>query len=88
MTQMLKIVNNDSNITIVTVLNAVKENILKMSEMRKSQHKNRNHRKEPEIFFFFFGCPCGIQKFSGQRLNPCHNGDNTRSLTCQATGEL
>ena len=49
MTQMLEIVDN-SNIAIITVLNDIKENMLEVSEQRKSQHKNRNHRKEPKRF--------------------------------------
>jgi len=37
---------------------------------------------------FVFGCACGLQKFPGQGLNPCHSSDNAVSLTHQATMEL
>ena len=47
------------------------------------------------LFFVFFGCACGMQKFPGQgsnlhhRTDPsCHCSDNTGSLTRWATREL
>ena len=45
----------------------------------------------PGFFFFFFGFfgrTCGMQKFLGQRLNPCHSSDSARSLTHCTTREL
>ena len=46
------------------------------------------------VFFFSFGCTCGMQKFQGQGSNPSHSSnqsyssDNSRSLTYQTTREL
>ena len=40
------------------------------------------------LFFFEGGCACGIWKFLGQELNPCHSSDDAGSLTCCATRKL
>ena len=40
------------------------------------------------LFLFFCGCVHRTLKFPGQGSNLNHCSDNTRSLTCYATGEL
>ena len=53
-----------------------------------SQARGRTAAPRRELLILFFGCTCGMQKFLGQGLNPCHSSDlshsidSARSLTC------
>jgi len=38
------------------------------------------------FFFFFLGSACGMQKFPGQGLNPCHSSNSAGSLTSRLQG--
>ena len=40
------------------------------------------------LFFFFFGCTHGLQKFLGQGLNLSCSNDNTESLPLGHQGTL
>ena len=53
----------------------------------KELKTNFQHRYHCEIFFFFVGHTCGIQKFQVQRLNPSCLRENAESLTyCTTVG--
>ena len=40
------------------------------------------------IYMYFFGCACGMQKLPGQGSNWSHSSENARSLTRWVTREL
>ena len=42
----------------------------------------------PAFLFFFFWLHLSMWKFPSQGLNPRHSSDNSRSLTCCATGNF
>ena len=50
---------------------------------QKDKKKKKKKRKEKENNFYH---TCSMWKFPGQRWNPRHRGDNTRSLTTRPPG--